>query len=74
MSEIDTTLMRRLRSAAFKTHRAHIDRAAAVATAVLQIVNAVPGHAVRQQIENYLRDKIADLENQIIAERGRSDV
>jgi len=29
---------------------------------------------VRQQIENYLRDEIADLENQIIAEQGLSDV
>jgi hypothetical protein len=52
----------------------HADRAAAVATAILQIVDAAPNHALRQQIENYLRDEIVDLENQIIAERGLSDV
>jgi len=73
MSEIDTTLMRRLRSEAFKTHRAHIDRAAAVATAILQIVDTAPDYAVRQQLENYLRDEIVNLENRIITERGLSD-
>jgi len=30
-------------------------------------------YTVRQQVENYLRDEIADLENQIIAEREVAD-
>jgi len=57
-----------------RSQRNHVDRAAAVTTAILQIVDMTPNYAVRQQIENYLRDEIADLENQIIAEQGLSDV
>ena len=49
------------------------DRAAVIAIAVLQIVDTAPEHAVLWQIENYLRDEIADLECQIAAERGVSD-
>jgi hypothetical protein len=45
-----------------------------VTTAILQIVDTAPNYAVRQQIENYLRDEIADLENQMIAEQRLSDV
>src|SRR5215471_8672953 len=37
------------------------DRAAVIAIAVLQIVDTAPEHAVLWQIENYLRDEIADL-------------
>lgn len=49
------------------------DRAAVIAIAVLQIVDTAPEHAVLWQIENYLRDEIADLECQLAAERGVSD-
>jgi len=49
------------------------DRAAVIAVAVLQIVDTALEHAVLWQIENYLRDEIADLECQIAAERGVSD-
>ena len=47
------------------------DRAAVIAVAVLQIVDTAL--AVLWQIENYLRDEIAELECQIAAERGVSD-
>jgi len=50
-----------------------LDRAAVIAIAVLQIVDTAPEHAVLWQIENYLRDEIADLECQLAAERGVSD-
>jgi len=49
------------------------DRAAVIAVAVLQIVDTALEHAVLWQIENYLRDEIAELECQIAAERGVSD-
>jgi hypothetical protein len=49
------------------------DCAAVIAVAVLQIVDTAPEHAVFWQIENYLRDEIADLECQLAAERGVSD-
>jgi len=49
------------------------DRAAVIAIAVLQIVDTAPEHAVLWQIENYLRDEIADLECQLAAGRGVSD-
>jgi hypothetical protein len=49
------------------------DRAAAIAAAAPQIVDTIPKQAVRQQIEEYLRDEIADLERQIAAERELPD-
>jgi hypothetical protein len=73
MSEI-SPILHRLRTASRPQRKNHGDRAAAVATAILQIVDTASTYTVCQQIENYLRDEIADLENQIIAERELSDV
>ena len=49
------------------------DRAGVAATAILQIVNTAPGANLQQQIENYLRDELADVERQISAERSCPD-
>jgi len=73
MSEI-SPILHRLRTASRPQRKNRGDRAAAVATAILQIVDTASTYTVCQQIENYLRDEIADLENQIIAERELSDV
>ena len=49
------------------------DRAAAIAVAILQTIDTAPEHAARQQIENYLRDELADIERQVAAERELCD-
>ena len=45
------------------------DRAAIAATTILQIINTVPADDLRQQLEEYLRDELVNLEHQITAER-----
>ena len=49
------------------------DRAAAITAATLQIIDTAPVQLVRQQIEEYLRDEIADLQRQIAGKRESSD-
>ncbi len=50
------------------------DRAAAIATAVLRIIaDTLQGQELRQQIENALRDEIADIERQAAADRPTAD-
>jgi hypothetical protein len=51
----------------------HLDRAAVVVAAVLQILDTAPRHGLRQAVEQYLRDELADLERQIAADRSGPD-
>jgi hypothetical protein len=55
------------------TNCPHRDRAATIATALIQIIRSVPEIGLRQPIENYLRDELADVERQIAAERSCPD-
>ena len=48
------------------------DRAATLATTVLQIINTAPATTVVRELENYLRDELADVA-QIAAERELPD-
>ncbi len=43
------------------------DRAGVVATAVTQIFLTAPQHRVRQEIENYLRDELANFARDVAA-------
>jgi len=72
MSEI-SAILPRLRAVGRSPSKNYTDRAAVIAIAILQIVDTAPDYTVRQQVENYLRDEIADLENRIIAEREVAD-
>jgi hypothetical protein len=46
-----------------RTYRpTHSDRAAVVATAILQIIETAPAGQCRQCIESYLRDELANIE------------
>ena len=49
------------------------DRAATIANALIQIARTVLEAGLRQPIENYLRDELADVERQIAAERSCPD-
>jgi hypothetical protein len=49
------------------------DRAATLATAVLQIINTVSAMTVAQEIENYLRGELVDVARQTAAERELPD-
>jgi len=49
------------------------DRAVALATAVLQIIDTAPELIVVHELEHYLRDELEDLTRQIIAEREQCD-
>jgi hypothetical protein len=49
------------------------DRAAVVATAVLQIVETAPCAQWRGQIETYLRDEFSDIAQQSLNEIRRKD-
>jgi hypothetical protein len=49
------------------------DRAAVVAVTLMQIIDTAPAHALRQQLERYLRSELADLERQIAADRSGPD-
>jgi hypothetical protein len=49
------------------------DRAAIVGQAILQIVRTAPAEAQHQAVTEYLRDEFADLERQIMADRGGAD-
>ena len=77
IAEKQQTQMQRLptpnqRHARHSVAYAH-DRAAVVATAVMQIVQTAPPDQQRQAVENYLRDEFADIEHQVAAERGSAD-
>jgi len=49
------------------------DRAAVVATALLQIIRTVPEAGLQQSIENYLHDELVNIERQIATERSCPD-
>ncbi|OLB69086.1 MAG: hypothetical protein AUI16_29760 [Alphaproteobacteria bacterium 13_2_20CM_2_64_7] len=51
----------------------HLDRAAVIAAAMLQILDTAPRHGLRQAVEQYLHDELADLERQIAADRSGPD-
>jgi hypothetical protein len=51
-----------------------MDRAAAVAIAVMQVIATAPEKELRQAIENYLRDEFANIERQTAADRETGDV
>jgi hypothetical protein len=52
-----------------RSHAVARDRAAALATAVLQIVATTPEDEQREQLENYLRDELADIDRQAAGDR-----
>jgi hypothetical protein len=49
------------------------DRAATLAIAVLQIIDTAPKQSARRELKRYLRDELADLSREVIAERELSD-
>jgi hypothetical protein len=49
------------------------DRAAVLTVAVLQIIDTAPKQSAQQELERYLRDELADLSREVIAERELSD-
>jgi len=51
----------------------HLDRAAVIAAAMLQILDTAQRHGLRQAVEQYLHDELADLERQIAADRSGPD-
>lgn len=55
------------------TNCPHRDRVATITAALIQIVRTVPEAGLRQPIENYLRNELADVERQIAAERSCPD-
>jgi hypothetical protein len=65
--------LRQLRQAPLETGRPDRDRAAVATTAILQIVAIAPQHLRRQAVEAYLRDEIWDIDQQVAADRSRSD-
>ena len=74
IAEKQQTQMQRLptpnqRHARHSVAYAH-DRAAVVATAVMQIVQTAPPDQQRQAVENYLCNEFADLEREIAGQRG----
>jgi hypothetical protein len=54
--------------------RSFMDRAAAVAIAVMQMIATAPVKEQRPAIENYLRDEFANIERQTAADRETGDV
>jgi hypothetical protein len=49
--------------------RTALDRAAVAATALMQIFATAQGPELRQTLEDYLRDELADVKHQAIADR-----
>jgi hypothetical protein len=58
---------------AFKGAAMMRDRAAAVCTAILQIIKRARGAELRQRIEAILRDEFHDERRQGVADRGTRD-
>ncbi len=50
--------------------RVHHDRAAVVASAIMQILQTAPADQCRRAVEAYLRDEFASIERQVAVERG----
>jgi hypothetical protein len=46
---------------AMPTSQSYRDRAATLAVTVLQIIDTAPKQSARRELENYLRDELADL-------------
>jgi hypothetical protein len=55
------------------TSQNYRDRAATLAVALLQIVDAAPRLGLRQAPEAYPRDELANLERQLAADRSGPD-
>ena len=49
------------------------DRAAVISIGIMQIVATAKQRELRQELENYLREEIADIERQVAADRESGD-
>jgi hypothetical protein len=63
----------RFRAAAVVNKRRAFDRAAVMATAIMQIITTARSKEALQRIEDYLRDELADVERQVAAHRESGD-